>query len=116
MWPDRVSNSGPLTYESGALPTALRGPALFRDCFIYYFASIDVSSADRQISNSVVVYCSRKNLERNRQSTLPKSGPAGYASQQALNILNYIFNFGLKTFCIILCPILALRFGSSKTV
>ena len=27
MWPDRVSNLGPLTYESGALPTALRGPA-----------------------------------------------------------------------------------------
>ena len=24
---DRVSNPGPLTYESGALPTALRGPA-----------------------------------------------------------------------------------------
>ena len=23
MWPDRVSNPGPLTYESGALPTAL---------------------------------------------------------------------------------------------
>ena len=27
MWPDRVSNPGPLTYESGALPTALHGPA-----------------------------------------------------------------------------------------
>ena len=27
MWPDRVSNSGPLTYESDALPIALRGPA-----------------------------------------------------------------------------------------
>ena len=27
MWHDRVSNPGPLTYESGALPTALRGPA-----------------------------------------------------------------------------------------
>ena len=27
MWPDRVSNPGPLTYESGALSTALRGPA-----------------------------------------------------------------------------------------
>ena len=26
MLPDRVSNSGPLTYESGALPIALRGP------------------------------------------------------------------------------------------
>ena len=27
MLPDRVSNQGPLTYESGALPIALRGPA-----------------------------------------------------------------------------------------
>ena len=24
MWPDRVSSPGPLTYETGALPTALR--------------------------------------------------------------------------------------------
>ena len=31
MWPDRVSNPGPLTYESGALPTALRGPALIEE-------------------------------------------------------------------------------------
>ena len=27
MLPDRVSNPGPLTHESGALPIALRGPA-----------------------------------------------------------------------------------------
>ena len=27
MWPDRVSNPGPPTFESGALPIALRGPA-----------------------------------------------------------------------------------------
>ena len=27
MLPDRVSNPGPLTYESGALPIELRGPA-----------------------------------------------------------------------------------------
>ena len=26
MLPDRVSNPGALTYESGALPIALRGP------------------------------------------------------------------------------------------
>ena len=26
MWPDRVSNSGLLALESGALPTALHGP------------------------------------------------------------------------------------------
>ena len=29
MLPDRVSNPGPLTYESGALPIALLGPACF---------------------------------------------------------------------------------------
>ena len=28
MWPDRVSNPGPLTYESGALLIALRGPTV----------------------------------------------------------------------------------------
>ena len=32
MLPDRVSNPGPLTYESGALPIALRGPA---HCVLY---------------------------------------------------------------------------------
>ena len=26
MWPDRVLNPGPLTYQSGALSTALHGP------------------------------------------------------------------------------------------
>ena len=30
MLPDRVSNPGPLTYESGALPIELRGPAICR--------------------------------------------------------------------------------------
>ena len=33
MLPDRLSNPGPLTYESGALPIALRGPA----CSLKYF-------------------------------------------------------------------------------
>ena len=28
MLPDRASNPGPVTYESGTLPIALRGPAL----------------------------------------------------------------------------------------
>ena len=31
MLPDRVSNPGPLAYESGALPIALRGPAQWPD-------------------------------------------------------------------------------------
>ena len=33
MLPDRVSNPGPLTYESGALPIALRGPTQEFDIF-----------------------------------------------------------------------------------
>ena len=33
MLPDRVSNPGPLTYESDALPIALRGPA---GTLVYY--------------------------------------------------------------------------------
>ena len=45
MLPDRVSNPGPLTYESGVLPIALRGPAFMsmflirrgnRDTFPYF--------------------------------------------------------------------------------
>ena len=32
MLPDRVSNPGPLTYESDALPIALRGPACHYVC------------------------------------------------------------------------------------
>ena len=31
MVPDRVSNPGPLTHESDALPIALRGPAVVTD-------------------------------------------------------------------------------------
>ena len=37
MWPDRVSNPGPQTYESGALPTALRGPAYNTWCYVSKF-------------------------------------------------------------------------------
>ena len=33
MLPDRASNPGPLTYESGALPIALPGLALFVQLF-----------------------------------------------------------------------------------
>ena len=35
MLPDRVSNPGPLTYESGALPIALRGPAKMSSAAIF---------------------------------------------------------------------------------
>ena len=41
MWPDRVSNPGPLTYESGALPTALRGLGRCKNMhYIYIYANM----------------------------------------------------------------------------
>ena len=38
MWPDRVSNPGPPTYESGALSIALRGPATTMYVCMYVLA------------------------------------------------------------------------------
>ena len=29
MWPDQVSNPGPMVLESDALPTVLHGPAMY---------------------------------------------------------------------------------------
>ena len=42
MLPDRVSNPGPLTYESDALPIALRGPAALKEI---------ISQTDRHLVN-----------------------------------------------------------------
>ena len=56
MLPDRVSSPGPLTYESGALPIALRGLA-FMNCFSdirKYCSNLDLSTFDHQDRNS---YC-----------------------------------------------------------
>ena len=36
MMPDQVLNPGPLSYESGALPIALRGPACKKTAFFAY--------------------------------------------------------------------------------
>ena len=38
MMQDRVSNPGPLTYESGALPIALCGPATSISLFFFQYA------------------------------------------------------------------------------
>ena len=45
MWLDWVSNPGPLTYDSGAIPTALRGPAIINErgelSMVKIYSSID---------------------------------------------------------------------------
>ena len=40
MLPDRVSNPGPLIYESGALPIALRGPATKSSVFLNSYGKL----------------------------------------------------------------------------
>ena len=55
MWPDRVSNPGPLTYESGALPTALRGPA-FKDLIPYTMKKGDRNESDKVASLIVFLF------------------------------------------------------------
>ena len=37
MWPDRVSNPGPLTYEPGAQPTVIRGRANYLELLVIDF-------------------------------------------------------------------------------
>ena len=43
MLPDRVSNPGPLTYESGALPIALRGPVGSETRSLTYYLKVKIS-------------------------------------------------------------------------
>ena len=54
MLPDRVPNPGPLTYESGALPIALRGPA--------YFLWETMEKYSRLSSAAVVIGALRANI------------------------------------------------------
>ena len=49
MWPDRVSNPGPLTYESGALPTALRSPAVCGCTFLFTYMFFEPRNSDLRV-------------------------------------------------------------------
>ena len=71
MLPDRVSNPGSHTYESGALPIALRGPAEDKNLSFYLYLSkkirLDVScesSATQRIHLKHQVLFSLKNNEK----------------------------------------------------
>ena len=56
MLPDRVSNPGPLTYESGVLPIALRGPALnhFVSKTVFRITTTKQETTKRQVYPSYV--------------------------------------------------------------
>ena len=68
MWPDRVSNPGPLTYESGALPTALRCPALNET---YLNAWYDFKSKPgKKSTGSIKVYLKYQKIIQTLHKTL----------------------------------------------
>ena len=72
MWPDRVSNPGPLTYESGSLPTALHGPACVSEVilhklypgFLLYRGTYDSAPVSDQTKKYIVSYFSHIKLTR----------------------------------------------------
>ena len=58
MLPDWVSNPGPLTYESGALPIALRGTAVtVNDRGWYYLRMVYFSSVILSGVSSLCLWC-----------------------------------------------------------
>ena len=56
MLPDRVSNPGLLTYESGALPIALRGPALYSYTASVFMGILTKNNKSRDMKVSVSVH------------------------------------------------------------
>ena len=56
MLPDRVSNPGPLTYESGALPIALRGPARASEWLLYLVKHSGIRKLDTQLYGKLFVH------------------------------------------------------------
>ena len=60
MWPDRVYNPGPLTYESGALPTVLPGTAhmiqLEQNSF-WNFAEVNFVECFSHSNRGLISYC-----------------------------------------------------------
>ena len=68
MLPDRVSNPGPLTYESSALPTALRGPARNPNLFFFFF----FGGGDGGVVGVNIMYtCLKWHFYSSRNSNVP---------------------------------------------
>ena len=96
MLPDRVSNPEPLTYESGALPIALRGPAIWTEmmeteCFIKRPESL-CFTYNPFISSAKEKKQQRKGLGRCLgKQCKPRSDGASYLDLQSvrIRILNY---------------------------
>ena len=95
MLPDRVSNPGPLTYESGALPIALRGPAIveseWRSVIV---VSLNVGDGFRHIKPAKLFMCSHyKHDEDGRTAPCVR----GHGSVPLSHSGNVVMRIGLHT-------------------
>ena len=61
MWPDRISNPGPLTYKSGALPTALPGPTV-KSLIYKLYSQLLIRSFYSQIPDRQFIQSNLRNL------------------------------------------------------
>ena len=64
MWPCRVSNPGPLTYESGDLSTALRGPLFIKMKFEDICRKSYVQPIPHSVNKQEASYLTPKRLEK----------------------------------------------------
>ena len=62
MWPDRVSNPGPLTYVSGALPTMLRGLAFQEVIILKHSYKFQFMVSDLQMMVTLKLKFKRLNI------------------------------------------------------
>ena len=62
MWPDRVSNPGPLTCKAGALPTALRSAASYQSVITEYLLPLIpcTGAVSRYFTLTKVIYKQKK--------------------------------------------------------
>ena len=92
MLPDRVSNPGPLTYESGALPIVLRGlafmigknigaaaatPAAPVPTPMQFYAVFQSLSCRRHVDNSCSSLVQECRLQHRRGATMLANKPPG---------------------------------------
>ena len=97
MLPDRVSNPAPLTYESGALPIALRGPAhcdgpmkIFLTCAAAFLRCPTARSRNRQ--NYIRIFAAQS-VEKNAKTLRPRKPMHIYKlSQCDYDNLGYALN------------------------
>ena len=95
MLPDRVSNPGPLIYEPGALPIALRGPAVTRNVHVDWNALI--RNQHKNFLHSCPKWERRKMKTKHKANSNKRKAKRSAVSKQTAERLSYIMYKKSKT-------------------